>query len=141
MTAVDFSAAALAVGRSLAAAAGADIGGRVEWVEADLGAWVPEPAGFELVVSIYVHVAGEVGEMVARLAAAVAPGGTLLLAGHRPVDPRTGEPTPAAGQVQVSVGAARAALAPERWELLVAEERVRSPAGTGVDAVVVARRR
>jgi hypothetical protein len=41
--------------------------------------------------------------MVSRLAAGVAPGRTLFLVGHLPVDPATCAPTPAAGQVQVSV--------------------------------------
>jgi hypothetical protein len=57
------------------------------------------------------------------------------------VDPATGAATAAAGQVQVSVEAALAALDPDRWEPVVAEERRRSPAGTGVDAVIRARRR
>jgi hypothetical protein len=74
--------------------------------------------------------------MVRRLAAAVAPGGTLLLVGHRPVDPTSGAPTPAAGQVQVAVDTAIGALDPSRWEILVAEDRPRQAAGTGVDAVV-----
>ena len=68
-------------------------------------------------------------------------GGTLLLIGHRPVDPATGAATAAAGQVQVSVDAALAALDPRRWELLVAEERPRPTAGAGVDAMIRARRR
>lgn len=71
-----------------------------------------------------------------RLSAGVAPGGTLLLVGHRPVDPATGAQTPAAGQVQISVEEAVAALHPARWEILIAEERPRQAAGTGVDAVV-----
>jgi hypothetical protein len=66
--------------------------------------------------------------------------GVLLLVGHRPVDPATGAPSAAAGQVQVSVDAATAALGPARWELLVAEDRPRAAAGTGVDAVINARR-
>jgi hypothetical protein len=74
--------------------------------------------------------------MVRRLAAGVAPGGTLFLVGHRPVDPTTGAPTPAAGQVQVSVDTAVTALDPSRWEIVVAEDRPREAAGTGVDAVV-----
>jgi hypothetical protein len=57
------------------------------------------------------------------------------------VDPTTGAPTAAAGQVQVSVEEARAALDPDRWELVVAEDRPRTQAGTGVDAVIRARRR
>jgi hypothetical protein len=78
--------------------------------------------------------------MVRRMATGVAPGGTLLLVGHRPVDPDTGAATPAAGQVQVSVETAVAALDRHRWEIEVAEERPRAAARTGVDAVIRARR-
>ena len=102
MTAVDFSATALAHARSTAEALGQDVAGRIEWVEGDLGSWTPPLGLFDLVSCLYVHVAGSVGEMVARLASGVAPGGTLLMVGHRPVDPATGAPTPAAGQVQVT---------------------------------------
>ena len=74
------------------------------------------------------------------MAAGVAPGGTLFLVGHRPIDPATGAATAAADQVQVSVDTAVAALDPGRWELIVAEDRRRAVAGTGVDAVICARR-
>ena len=141
VTAVDFSATALAHGRASAEAMGADVAERIDWVEGDLATWTPQPAHFELVACLYVHVAGSVEEMVRRMAAGVAPGGTLLLVGHRPVDPATGAATAAAGQVQVSVDAALAALDPGRWDLLVAEDRPRAMAGTGVDAVICARRR
>lgn len=141
VTAVDFAATALARGRETVARLGPDIGERIHWVEADLSDWAPPPDAFDLVVSLYVHIAGSAEEAVARLAGGVAPGGTLFLVGHRPVDPATGLPTAAAGQVQVSVEAACAALDPVRWELLVAEERPRPVAGAGVDAVVRARRR
>jgi hypothetical protein len=43
--------------------------------------------------------------------------------------------------VQVSVEAALAALDPGRWQPIVADERPRPTAGTGVDAVIRARRR
>ena len=76
-----------------------------------------------------------------RMASGVAPGGSLFLVGHRPIDPATGAATAAADQVQVSVDAAAAALDPGRWELIVAEDRPRATAGTGVDAVICARRR
>jgi SAM-dependent methyltransferase len=141
VTAVDFAATALAHARATAEAMGEDIAGRIDWVEADLAAWTPRPGGFDLVVCLYVHVAGSVEEMVGRMARGVGPCGTLFLVGHRPVDPATGEATAAAGQSQVSVDAALAALEPDRWELLVAEERPRPAAGTGVDAVIRARRR
>jgi 2-polyprenyl-3-methyl-5-hydroxy-6-metoxy-1,4-benzoquinol methylase len=141
VTAVDFSATALAHGRSTAAALGPDIAGRIAWVEGDLAFWTPAAGRYDLVISLYVHVAGSVGEMVARLATGVAPGGTLLLAGHLPIDPMTGAQTPAAGQVQVTVGAAVAVLDPQHWEMPIAEDRPRAAAGTGFDAVICARRR
>ena len=140
VTAVDFSATALAHARSTAEAVGADVAERIDWVEGDLATWAPQPDRYDLVVCLYVHVAGSVEEMVRRMATGVAPGGTLFLVGHRPIDPATGAATAAAGQVQVSVEAAVAALDPGRWEFIVAEDRPRSVAGTGVDAVIRARR-
>ena len=120
---------------------GPDIAERIDWVEADLASWTPPRDEYDLVVSLYVHVAGSVEELVQRLATGVARGGTLFLVGHGPIDPVTGAATAAAGQVQVSVEAALAALDPDEWELVVAEDRPRAVAGTGVDAVIRARRR
>ncbi len=134
VTAVDFSVTALDHARASAGAAG------VDWVQDDLATWAPPPGRYDLVVCLYVHLAGGVDATVRRLAAGVAPGGTLLLVGHRPVDPVTGAATAAAGQVQISVGTAVAALDPDAWDILVAEDRPRTAAGTGVDAVVQARR-
>lgn len=94
------------------------------------------PARYE-----WLHIAGSVEEMVGRMAAAVAPGGTLLLVGYRPVDPVTGEPTPAAGQVQVSLDTVIPALDGDHWKVIVAEKRPRAVAHSGVDAVIRARRR
>ncbi len=140
VTAVDFSTTALDFGRSTAHAAGADVADRIEWVEGDLGTWAPPAGRYDLVSCLYVHVAGSVVEMVRRLGRGVAPGGTLLLVGHRPIDPVTGAPTPAAGQVQVSVEEAADALDPREWDVAVAQERLRGAVGTGVDAVVRATR-
>jgi len=142
VTAVDFSAAALAHGRSMVEAAGGrDLAEQVEWVEGDLASWAPKPEHYDLVICLYVHVAGSVQEMIGRMASGVAEGGTLFLIGHRPIDPNTGAATAAANQVQVSVETAVAALDPNLWELVVAEERPRAVAGSGVDAVIRARRR
>lgn len=141
VTAVDFAATALAYARSTAESMGPDVAERIDWVEGDLSSWSPQPYGYELVVCLYVHVAGSVEEMVRRMASGVARGGTLLLVGHRPIDPATGAATAAAGQVQVSVDAALAALDPGGWQVIVAEDRPRPVVGTGVDAVIRARRR
>ncbi len=136
VTAVDFSAPALAHGRSIAEGFGSDVAGRLEWVEGDLGVWTPAADHYDLVSSLYVHVAGAVGEMVARLAAGVAPGGMLLLVGHLPLDPLTGAETPAAGQVQVTVEEAVAVLDASRWDVSIGENRARAVAGSGFDAVI-----
>lgn len=135
--ALDFSAAALEHLRTCALAAG--MADRIDVLQGDLTAWSPEDGAFDLVSSLYVHIPGSAEALVSRLARGVAPGGTLLLVGHRPVDPATGAPTAAAGQTQVSVEAALAALDPELWSLHIAEERPRTTGG-GVDAVVCARR-
>jgi SAM-dependent methyltransferase len=136
VTAVDYSVTALDIARSRAKAIGADVAERIEWNEGDLATWAPPPGYYDLVISLYVHVQGSVGEMVRRLGAGVAPGGTLLLVGHLPIDPASGAPTPAVGQVQVSVDAAVDALDPRDWRIEIAEERPRDAAGAGVDAVV-----
>jgi SAM-dependent methyltransferase len=141
VTAVDFSETALEHARSTAEAVGADMASRLTWVVGDLGTWTPPPGQFDLVSCLYVHVAGSVADMVNRLGSGVAPAGTLLLVGHQPVDPETGRPTRAAGQVQVSVADAVGALDPGTWDVVLAEERPRSEAGEGVDAVVRAVRR
>jgi SAM-dependent methyltransferase len=140
VTAVDFSASALAHARSTAEAAGARLAERITWVESDLNHFRPPAEHFDLVLCLYVHIAGSVEEMVQRMASGVALGGTLFMVGHRPIDPATGAPTAAAGQVQVSVESSLAALDFQRWEWVVAEERKRAVAGSGVDAVLRARR-
>ena len=140
VTAVDFSASALAHARATADALGPEIAERIAWIEADLATWTPPRERFDLVLCLYVHIPGSVEEMVRRMASGVAPGGALLLVGHRPIDPANGKPTAAANQVQVSVEAAASALDTNAWELVIAEERQRAVAGTGVDAVILATR-
>lgn len=119
VTAVDFSRTALDIGR----ASGVE---GIDWVEGDLGVWAPEPAAYDLVACLYVHVAGSVAELVRRLASGVAPGGTLLLVGH--VD--------APGQQQVGLRDALAVLTAPSWEVSLAEERARDHGVAGTDAVV-----
>ncbi len=138
VTAVDVSEAALAHGRRQATAACPGLASRIAWHQRDLAEWSPEPRAYDLVVMAYVHIPGDVSAAVQRLAAGVAPGGTLLLIGHQALDPETGEPTIAAAQVQVSL-ADVAALNAHDWTPVVAEHRPRA-AGGGVDAVICLRR-
>ena len=79
VTAVDFSQVALDRGRALATARGV----RVEWQLADLLEWTPGASRFDLVTLFFIHLpSDERRDVYARAAAAVAPGGTLLIVGH-----------------------------------------------------------
>jgi SAM-dependent methyltransferase len=79
VTAVDFSAVAIERGRRLAQARGL----AVDWVVADLRDFVPEPGGFDAVLVVYLHlVPSELTPVLRRAAAALAPGGDILVVGH-----------------------------------------------------------
>ena len=79
VTAVDFSQVAIDRGRALAAAAGVDL----RWEVADFLEWAPGDRSYDLVVLFFIHLPPEERrEVYARAAAAVAPGGTLLIVGH-----------------------------------------------------------
>ncbi|TFV50344.1 class I SAM-dependent methyltransferase [Blastococcus sp. TF02A-35] len=80
VTGVDFSAVALE--RAAAQAREQGLDERVEWVQADLDEWTPA-THFDLVTAHYLHARGASrAELFQRLAATVAPGGTLLVVGH-----------------------------------------------------------
>jgi SAM-dependent methyltransferase len=79
VTGVDFSRAGLAKAQRLAT----DRGVEVAWVEADVVEWQPPSASFDVVVVLYLHLPAEQRrQALARAAAALAPGGILLVVGH-----------------------------------------------------------
>lgn len=79
VTALDFSAVGLARGRTRAAQLGVD----VEWQVADATRASLGDSCYELVLVLYLHLpSGELPGVLARAAAAVAPGGRLLVLGH-----------------------------------------------------------
>ena len=70
-----------------AAQAGADISGRISWQQADLIIWAPDAGRYDLAAMHFVHLPPAGREAAFRhLAAAVAPGGTLLIVAHHPSD-------------------------------------------------------
>ncbi|MFD7511105.1 class I SAM-dependent methyltransferase [Streptomyces sp. NPDC059853] len=81
VTAVDISAVALERARAHAAERG--LGERVEWQRHDLAVSFPEGT-YDLVCALFLHstVALPRERILRRAAAAVAPGGTLLVVGH-----------------------------------------------------------
>jgi len=79
VTAVDFSEVALEKARRIAATRGVE----AAWVRADLVEYRPEPAAFDLVLVLYLHLPWpEMAIVLDRARAAVAPGGAFLLIGN-----------------------------------------------------------
>lgn len=85
VTALDVSEVAL--GRVAEHAAEAGVGDRVTTLHHDLMSGAPIPGSYDLVSAQFWHPpAAERAEHVARIGAAVRPGGVLLIVGHHPVD-------------------------------------------------------
>ncbi|MFJ1746953.1 class I SAM-dependent methyltransferase [Streptomyces sp. NPDC088116] len=146
VTAVDIAAAALRHGQACAEALGADVAGRIDFQVADLTDWTPPEDHFDLVSTHYVHPAASRQALFRRLAASVAPGGTLLVVGHHPSDPHAAASHDCAPQVHFTADEVAADLDPDRWDIRVAEARTRTvtfPGGREVtmrDAVLRALR-
>lgn len=147
VTAVDFAPVALE--RGAAKAAELRLADRIEWRHEDLEAWTPPERAFDLVTAHYLHAAWtDRDAMFRRLAAAVAPGGTLLVVGHQHGEEWGHGHASAheAGALYTAEDVA-AALDPAEWSGVVTETRDRDPGAahrTGnpvPDTVLVARRR
>jgi SAM-dependent methyltransferase len=79
VTGVDHSAVALEHARELATERGVEL----ELIEADLLEVAPATAAYDLVAVLYLQLpADELGPVLARAAAALAAGGTILVVGH-----------------------------------------------------------
>ena len=163
VTAADISAAALATAAERADQADEGrLAGRITWVEADLTTWEPGRT-YDLVASSYAHPAMPQLAFYDRVAGWVAPGGTLLVVGHRHGPDHGADdgadhgadhgPGHGAGHGQppdeatVTLASVTARLDPDTWEVVTAAEHVRTvtaPGGSPVplhDVVVRARRR
>lgn len=122
VTAVDVSPTAVGQAERLAAELAPAVAARISWVVADLTAWEP-PQQYDLVVSQYVHPDVPFGAFVARLAHAVAPGGTLFVAGHDHADSHSAAHAPE--QASIGLETVIAALSEDLWDVDVAETRSR----------------
>lgn len=82
VTAVDFSAVGMDKARALAEGGSDTVAGRVHWVVADVLSYTPE-AQFDLVLVVYLQLPeNQRRAAFQHAAAALAPGGTLLVVGH-----------------------------------------------------------
>jgi SAM-dependent methyltransferase len=147
VAAVDFATTALERGARHAAAQGPEITARIDWVHADLRVWVPPEEGFDLVSAQFMHLPPEPRlALFQRLAAAVAPGGTLLVVGHDISDLESGAHRPDMPEMFFTAEEVAGSLEADRWDVVTAEARPRPGLHhegehlTVRDATVVARR-
>jgi len=140
-TGIDFSATALARGR----AAAAERGLAVELLEADVVAYEPPLAAFDLVAVFYLHLpATERTRVLAAAVRGLAPGGVLLVVGHHLLNLTEG----VGGPQDPALLFTPADVVREAGDGLVVEkaQRVARPVETGqgtreaIDALVRARR-
>jgi SAM-dependent methyltransferase len=140
-TAVDWSPVGLENGRAKAEAAGVEI----EWLERDLFAWSPPVGSFDLVVIVYLHVPPvERGPVYAAAAAAVAPGGRLLVVGHDRINATEGEGGPpdtvrlfTADEIAAELLAVDPTLVLERSEVV---RRLPPPGRAPIDSLLILHR-
>lgn len=135
VTGADIAAGALERAAERATVSG--VADRVQWVQADLSAWVPDTQ-YDLVTTHYAHPAMPQLEFYDRIATWVAPGGTLLIVGHLHHDPTEGqaqghghggEAPPASASATAATITAR--LDPSVWDVVTAQESHRTMAGPG----------
>jgi 2-polyprenyl-3-methyl-5-hydroxy-6-metoxy-1,4-benzoquinol methylase len=109
----------VALGNAATAAEAAGVAARITWERHDVATSVPE-GEFDLVTTSYLHSPVEIprGEILRAAAAAVAPGGTLLVIGHAPSPEHQHADLPTLDEV-------RADLAPTTadWEVVTSELR------------------
>jgi SAM-dependent methyltransferase len=118
VTAVDVSEVAL--DRAAGHAAGQGVADRVTWRREDLLTWEPAPQRFDLVSAQFMHLpSAELTSVHARLAAAVRPGGTLLIVTHHPDDLHANVGRPDHLGMFPSAEQLGAALDPAHWEIVV----------------------
>jgi 2-polyprenyl-3-methyl-5-hydroxy-6-metoxy-1,4-benzoquinol methylase len=131
VTAADISSVAL----DRAAKRARERGLAITWLHADL-AKVPAPRTYDLVTTHFLHVPKADQQALFRhLAAAVAPGGTLLVVGHDFSD-MAKLPRPDLLEYGWTVDEVAAALG-EGWSIEVAEARPRRAAGPDGDEITI----
>lgn len=141
-TGVDFSAVGLAKADQLAASRSVSC----TWTCADLATWQAPEGGYDLAIAFYLQVPAPLRTTVFRsAAAALAPGGTLLIVGHatRNLTDGVGGPQDPAVLYEPADVAADLADAVAEGLVLVRAEHVLRPVGDqqAVDTLVRAHRR
>lgn len=148
VTGIDVSVVALDRAAGQAAEAGAEIAERITWQQADVFTWDPAPAQFDLVSAQFMHLPQPtLSALHRRLAAAVRPGGTLLIVGHHPSDMETTMLRHKNPELLFTAEQVAATLDSEDWDIVAVvspERQATDPEGNSItihDAVLRAVRR
>ncbi|GAY09916.1 cyclopropane-fatty-acyl-phospholipid synthase family protein [Pseudonocardia sp. N23] len=122
-TGVDVSQVAL--DRAAAHARGAGLAARTTWLHLDATV-EPPPGRYDLVSAHFVHLRpGMRDDLHRRLAAATAPGGTLLVVAHHPDDLAAGVPRPPIPELFFTADDVAGVLDPAEWTVITSEARTR----------------
>lgn len=146
VTAFDVSTVALQRAARHAEQEGNEVAERISWQRADFRSWTSEGT-FDLVSAQFMHLPRpDIEALHRQLAAAVRPGGSLLIVGHHPLDMQSSVPRPDRPELFYTAEEVAASLDQDDWDILVADALARvtvDPDGqpaTIHDAVLHARR-
>ena len=132
VTAVDISNVALDRGRA------ADEAHQVSWLQADVLTWQPPADAYDLISMHFFHVAPvERTALFGRLAAAVRPGGTLLVVAHHVSDLETTIGRPPLPELFYTADDVAASLVTGRWEILFGGTRPRRATDPEMRAITI----
>lgn len=121
VTGVDISAVALDRAAGHAAKAGDGIVARITWQRADILSWAPAAAQYDLVSAQFMQLPQPaLTALHRRLAAAVRPGGTLLIVGHHPSDLETSAHRPHRPDLMFTADQVASSLDPADWDIVAA---------------------
>ena len=133
VTGVDISPVALRRAAINAYDAGGRLACRTRWLHRNLATWLPPAGAFDLVAMHFLHLPpARFLPLFRRAAAAVAPGGILLVVGHHPSDLDTGVPRPPDAGTLFTPEDLHGSLRPDQWNVQACEVRPREvehPAG------------
>ncbi|QGG40529.1 class I SAM-dependent methyltransferase [Aeromicrobium yanjiei] len=139
VTALDVSQVAL--DKAARHAVDAGVADRITWQRVDLSSWLGDPGAYDLVSAQFMYLPQPaLTTLYRQLGAAVAPGGTLLLVGHHPIDERPGDHD--FPDFRWTGEEAAGWLEPAEWSSIdVTTVRRQGHSGTMHDAIVQAVRR
>jgi SAM-dependent methyltransferase len=142
VTGLDISQVALDRAAGHAARSGPEIAQRITWRQGDLLSWSLTDR-YDLVTAHFIQLPGPARRLLHRqLAAAVRPGGSLLIVGHHPADLKTSAGRPDIPDFLFTAEQVAEELDPQRWDVVVAaapERQIVDPEGRPVtisDAVL-----